>query len=102
MASCTNPAPSTDRQLSGVGVGTTVNVPMVPFSRLLKLRKAGLPILILRQIIVGLDLLQPSADLNLMRAMSEDHMVVIGEQIPHGAQVAAGVGARRSNLRGCV
>ena len=56
--------------------------------------EAGLAVLVLRQVVVRLEQLQPAAGLDLLLAARVEDVVVEGEQVARGGVVRAHVGAR--------
>ena len=48
-------------------------------------------VLILRQFVVGLQTLEPDADLDQVIAVSDGHLIFRGEKIAHRVQIAAGI-----------
>ncbi len=59
-------------------------------------------ILVLRQVVIRLQPLQPHADLDLVPSTGPENMVVHGEEITDSLVVAAGVRARQRHLRGAI
>ena len=64
--------------------------------------EGSLAVLVLRQVVVGLDPLHPDAGFDLVDAVRESHVIVVGEQIAHRGQIAAGVRAGGADLRSAV
>ena len=64
--------------------------------------EGGLAILILREVVVALEALEPSADFELMAADGPVDVVVEGEEIARDGVVAADVAAGAGDLRGAV
>ena len=65
-------------------------------------RERRLSILVLGQVVIGLQPLQPRADFNLVSSVGPENMLVHREQVTYRLVVAAGVRARERNLRGAI
>ena len=60
--------------------------------------EAGLAVLILREVVVGLEALEPAAGFDLVAAGGEEDVVVEGEEVAGDGVVRADVGAGAGDL----
>ena len=61
--------------------------------------EGGLAVLVLREVVVALQALEPSADFDLMLADGPVDVIVEGEEVARDGVVAADVAARAGDLR---
>ena len=99
MVSSMKPRLQDERQPSSVGDGTTVKVFTVPCRNVVQGAEGGLAVLILGEIVVGLNALEPDAGFDLIAAARPVDVVVEGEEVARGGVVAADVGAGLRDLR---
>ena len=76
-----------------------MNVPTTPPNSALMPRERGLPVLTERELFVRLKLLKPRAESELVPAVRELHLVLVGENVAEHVQVGSVVAAGQPQLR---
>ena len=91
-----------ERQPSSVGVGTYGEGFDGALEEGGERGEAGLAVLVLREVVVGLEALEPAAGFDLVAAAGAEDVVVEGEEVAGGGVVGAYVGAGAGDLGGAV